>query len=86
LFGYEGTFRDNVNFTTTTNHGSGWSAGFNAGVFFALGRVMSLGGLMSFTARNTTESCLDDQFGVNQCTSGDYSSENVLSFTGALLF
>ena len=85
LFAYQATIRDNVNFTTTTQHGSGWSAGLNAGVFFALGRVMSLGGLMSFTSRNKTEICPDDQ-GIQPCMSGDYPAENVLSFTGALLF
>ena len=83
IFGYEATFRDNNNFTTSNDRWSGWSAGFNAGVFFAVGRAMSLGGLMSFTSRNPTEKCPDNQFGVEQCVPGDYPSENVFSFTGA---
>ena len=41
---------------------------------------------MSFTSRNPTEKCPDDQFGIEQCVPGDYPSENVFSFTGALLF
>lgn len=84
--GYEVTLRDDFGSTITHDRWNGWSAGFNAGVFFAVGRVLSLGGLMSFTSRHPTERCPDDQFGVEQCTSGDYSSENVFSFTGALLF
>jgi hypothetical protein len=65
---------------------TGWSAGFNAGVFFAVGRAMSLGGMFSFTVRNPTQECPEDSFGTEHCLSGDYAAESVFGFHGALLF
>ena len=83
---YELQRKDLSGFNVGGDRWSGWSAGFNAGVFFALGRVMSLGGMLSFTSRNPTEECPQDINLTEHCVSGDYASENVFAFTGALLF
>ena len=41
---------------------------------------------MSFTSRNPTAGLPTDQLGLENAATGDYPSENVFSFTGALLF
>jgi len=65
---------------------TGWSVGLNAGVFFAVSRFMSLGGMVSYTYRMPTEQCMRMEFGSDQCTTGDYPSINVLGFHAAALF
>jgi len=42
--------------------------------------------MVSYTFRKPTEVCPEDDFGVEQCQSGDYAAENVLGFHAALLF
>jgi hypothetical protein len=65
---------------------TGWSTGVNAGVFFAVSRVMSLGGMVSYSLRLPTEVCTRTDFSVEDCQSGDYPSVNVLGFHAAALF
>jgi hypothetical protein len=65
---------------------TGWSTGFNAGVFFAVSRFMSLGGMVSYTFRQPTEICTRTDFSVEECPTGDFPSVNVLGFHAAALF
>ena len=65
---------------------TGWSTGFNAGLFFAVSRFMSLGGMVSYTLRLPTEACTRTAFSTEVCESGDYPSVNVLGFHAAALF
>jgi hypothetical protein len=92
LFGYDAdnSFRDANGFYTTTNETwSGWATGFNAGVFFAVNRIMSLGGMMTYSLRMPLEKCVREQFYSEMCFDTndlDFAAENVLAFHGALLF
>jgi hypothetical protein len=64
---------------------SGLSAGFNAGMFFAVSPTTSLGGMLSFTIRDPSEVC-QSAAGYEYCLSGSFPSYKVLSFNfGALL-
>jgi hypothetical protein len=78
-----------INGFTTQYHENwtGWSTGFNAGVFFAISRFASLGGVVSYTLRMPTEVCTRMDFSsFEDCQSGDYPSANVLGFHAAALF
>ena len=65
---------------------SGFAAGINSGVFFAVSRVMSLGGLLTFTVRNPGQVCTTVPPALESCNSGDFPSDKVFGFLGALLF
>ncbi len=72
---------------TFSQHWSGLSVGFNAGVFFAVSRFMSLGGLLSFTARDPSEVCTKTLSQVvEDCRTADYQAEKVFGFHAAALF
>ena len=89
---YQLTLKDSFGTKTYGESWHGWSTGFNAGVFFAVSRVMSIGGMVSYTYRKPTEFCPEDDFGVEHCESvsnsptGDIPGENVFGFHAALLF
>ena len=66
---------------------TGWSVGVNTGLFFAVSRFMSLGGMVSYTLRMPTEVCTRMDFStIEDCQSGDYPAANVLGFHAAALF
>ena len=67
---------------------TGWSVGVNTGVFFAVSRFMSLGGMVSYTLRNADRGLHADGLLVDSriADSGDYPSANVLGFHAAALF
>jgi len=88
IFGYEE--RDSINGTET--HKQTWSGvtyGVNAGVFLAVSRIMSLGGMLSYTVRDPSQVCDTDEtvaFPMEHCVSDNYQAENVLGFHAAMLF
>jgi hypothetical protein len=86
IFGMEE--RDTLNGADNGKYSrAGLSAGVNAGAFFAVSRVMSLGGMFSFTVRDARNDCFTPPGGSSpDCISGDYPAEKVLGFHGALLF
>jgi hypothetical protein len=86
LFGQNATLRDDNSVTTTRGRASGLTAGVNAGVFFIVSRVMSLGGMLSFTIRDPAEVCATDASGLETCVSADYAAEKVFGFHAAALF
>jgi hypothetical protein len=65
---------------------SGVSYGVNTGVFFALGRIMSLGGLVSYTVRDPSQVCTTPTGGSKMCVDANYSAEQVLAFHASMLF
>ena len=65
---------------------SGETLGLNAGAFFAVSRIMSMGGLVRYTVRDPSQRCQTPQGGMKQCVSGNYAAENVLAFHAGLLF
>jgi hypothetical protein len=65
---------------------SGFAAGINSGVFFAVSRVLSLGGLLTFTVRNPGQVCTTVPPALERCDSGDFPSDKVFGFLGAMLF
>ena len=89
FFTHQESYRGvDINGFTTQYHvnWTGWSTGINAGVFFAVSRFMSLGGMVSYTLRMPTEVCTRTDFSIENCQSGDYPSANVLGFHAAALF
>ena len=68
----------------TTYSETGLAYGFNAGAFFQLGRIW-LGGLLSFTAHDASESCVDYGSG-EQCGDAEGDAFKVLTLNAAVLF
>jgi hypothetical protein len=85
FFFYEETDKAGSNeiFRRTAN---GLSAGFNAGVFFAVNRVMSLGGMLSFTLRDPGQVCDKLPAQTENCVTDDYAARKVFGFHAAMLF
>jgi hypothetical protein len=66
---------------------NGYVIGLNGGVFAAVSRGMSLGGLLSLESRTAHEYCFTDPGFAEQCTTNNTgSSFRVLGFMAALLF
>lgn len=68
----------------TTYSSTGLAYGFNAGAFFQLGRIW-LGGLLSFTAHDASELCVDDGSG-EDCYDAEGDAFKVLTLNAAALF
>jgi hypothetical protein len=78
-----GTFAGGKAESTAT----GWVTGINAGFFATLSGSTSIGGLVSFVSRKTTEVCSTVSGSSEQCTTSiSGPSYKVLGFTGAILF
>ena len=75
---------DGVDEGTATAHG--FVIGVNLGVFGAISRRVSLGGLISFVVRDPTQACITPSGGTESCSSDNLQSNKVLGFTGAVLF
>ena len=69
-----------------TYSASGTTYGVNAGVFVALGRAVSLGGMISYTVRDASQQCTTPANGSKNCTDGNYAAEDVLGLHAAMLF
>jgi len=65
---------------------TGTSYGVNAGAFFAVSRIMSLGGMVSYTVRDPSQQCFTPPNGSKGCTNANYPAENVLGFHAGMLF
>jgi len=65
---------------------SGVTYGANAGVFFAVGRIMSVGGLLSYTVRDANKVCYTPPSGAMSCQTGNYPTDDVFGFLAAMLF
>jgi hypothetical protein len=65
---------------------SGTTYGVNAGVFFATGRTMSLGGMVSYTVRDPSKVCFTPTGGSMDCQMGNFPSYDVLGFDAGMLF
>jgi hypothetical protein len=70
------------NGTTYSADSYGYVYGFNAGAFFAVGR-MSVGGLLNFTGHSYSHSC---DYNGNCVSASGGSDFKVIGFSGALLF
>ena len=84
--GYDETDTMTNGLETFRQHWSGFSAGFNAGVFFAVSRVMSLGGMFSFTIRDPSQVCGTIAGQTEHCQTADFHSEKVFGFQAGALF
>jgi hypothetical protein len=87
FFSYDATYKTNTR-VTGTEQWSGLTAGVNTGLFFAVSRIMSLGGMLSFTIRDPSEKCRTDYVLATPeaCTTGDFTAEKVLGFHAGALF
>ncbi|HEY7371278.1 MAG TPA: outer membrane beta-barrel protein [Polyangia bacterium] len=85
-FGFFSYDEDDSGSSNVTYTATGTTYGVNAGVFFALGRALSLGGMISYTVRDASQQCTTPSGGVKNCTDGNYAAENVLGFHGGMLF
>jgi hypothetical protein len=65
---------------------SGETYGINAGVFFAVSRIMSLGGMVSYTVRDPSKQCVTPAGGAMDCQNGNYPAEDILGFHAGMLF
>jgi hypothetical protein len=77
---------NNYGIMTQEISSSGVTYGVNTGVFFALGRIMSLGGLVSYTVRDPSQVCQTPTGGAKMCVDANYPAENVLAFHASMLF
>ena len=62
----------------------GWTAGANAGVLFAVGSRVRLGGLLTFSLRNPLKVCITAG-GMDNCMSEGITSHKVLGLSFAAL-
>ena len=88
IFGYE-EHDSTSGLETRKQTWTGVTYGVNAGVFLAVSRFMSLGGMLSYTVRDPSDVCTTDEtvaFPTEHCTSANYRAENVLGFHAAALF
>jgi hypothetical protein len=71
---------------TGSGHGSGYVIGVNAGAFVALGRRLSLGGLLSYESQIYHQSCFTPPGTAESCSGNVGPANPVVGITAALLF
>jgi len=72
--------------STGESTASGTTYGVNTGVFFAVSRMMSLGGMVSLTVRDPNKNCITPPGLAQMCQNGNFPAENVLGFHAGMLF